>query len=98
MVPNHARYQLRYTPSENCPDHFCCVALYAHYSMIIVMCQALLVFPALVTPSKQEKIPTCREAAQGIAADGPDIACACLTGIRRLRHKGPDHYERQASQ
>ena len=76
MVPNHARYQLRYTPSETCPLHFRCVVLYAHYSMIIVMCQALLVFSPPVAPFEQEEIPARREAAQEIAVDGPDIARA----------------------
>jgi hypothetical protein len=54
----------------------CCTVLYAHYSMIIVMCQALLVFSSLVTPFEQEEIPARREAAQGIATDGLDITRA----------------------
>src|SRR5579859_5309812 len=59
-----------------------CSALYAHYSMTIAMCQVLLVFSSLVTPFEHEEIPARREAAQGITADGPDIACAGAAGIR----------------
>src|SRR5690242_5137976 len=58
-----------------------CTALYAHYSMIIAMCQALLVFSSLVASFEPEEIPACREGTQRVTADGPDIACAYLTGI-----------------
>jgi hypothetical protein len=43
-------------PVKNLSTH---LVMYAHYSMVMVMCQVSLVFSTLVTPLEYEEIPAC---------------------------------------